>query len=317
MTKPSESHGEWWYQLDSHAHYGPVSYIHLLALLTNGTISAQTGVRRSEQEDWRPFIEFANNRVVACQQFKLVCSQQWADLLPTSSDGIRHCCECNKNVYRCESASKLKKHALLGHCVALCSTEDDYEPLLGIPDEHDELEESSPKESLYSHPKLERLNLSFEWPPKNSGEWTREYSDWPTPSDPRPYEQMKQRTMSTDTPLPQARSANPRALVLLGTILRVCGFIYAFAFIVSGVVSVVCVGVVLRAQGPTMAHDVLGVWLGSTLFTGVGALASFAIAELITLAIRGVQAMEETVSLLRSMQPKALEKMRPTLSSMG
>lgn len=249
-NKSRENPVEWWY-LSNATTCGPISYGQLLALFSAGTIDEQTSVRRAGAGQWRPFIEIANNRVAACQQFAFVCSKQWADLLPTSADSIRHCSDCNKDVYRCESPSELKQHALLGHCAALC-VPDEEDMLLGIPasDEDDETLEDG---------------------------------------------------------LQQTRSARPKALVLLGTILRVCGFIYAFAFVVSGVVSVGCIVVVIRTQGPTMAHDFIGAWLGSMLFTGIGALACFAVAELINLAIRGVQALEETVTLLRSMQHKSFE----------
>lgn len=93
-----------------------------------------------------------------------------------------------------------------------------------------------------------------------------------------------------------------KALMLLTKILRACGFLYLLGFVLSSVIAMVCLFIVFTADDGTRAGDEIGSWLSAVLFCGIGAVGSFAAAELIRLAVRGVQAMEETVALLRSMQ---------------
>ncbi len=100
----------------------------------------------------------------------------------------------------------------------------------------------------------------------------------------------------------QVPRQSPKALLLLSKILRVCGYLYLLGFVLSSIFSVVCLVVLFTSGGGTIAGDQIGLWLSAMLFCGIGAVGSFAAAELIKLAIRGVQAMEETASLLRSMQ---------------
>jgi hypothetical protein len=90
--------------------------------------------------------------------------------------------------------------------------------------------------------------------------------------------------------------------VLLTKILRVCGYLYLLGFVLSSIFAAVCLFVLLTSGGGTIAGDQIGLWLSAVLFCGIGAVGCFAAAELIKLAIRGVQAIEETAFLLRSMQ---------------
>jgi predicted transporter len=68
------------------------------------------------------------------------------------------------------------------------------------------------------------------------------------------------------------------------------------------VLSAVCLVVIFTSGSSTIAGDQIGLWLSAMLFCGIGAVGSFAVAELIKPAFRGVQAMEETAFLLRNMQ---------------
>lgn len=53
-------------------------------------------------------------------EFHFRCPKQWDQLAPTEQgSGVRHCGECNKEVYYCESLGTARIHAWLGRCVAV------------------------------------------------------------------------------------------------------------------------------------------------------------------------------------------------------
>jgi len=117
-----------------------------------------------------------------------------------------------------------------------------------------------------------------------------------------PQRQANTESLATDFSPSQAPRPSTKALVLLTKILRVCGYLYLFGFLLSSLIAVVCLFVLITSGSGTRAGDDIGFWLSALLFCGIGAVGSFAAAELLKLAIRGVQAMEETAFLLRNMQ---------------
>ncbi len=56
---------------------------------------------------------------IANCSFKFQCDQVWESMTPTSNDGIKHCSQCNKDVFQCTSLEEVVNHARLGHCVAI------------------------------------------------------------------------------------------------------------------------------------------------------------------------------------------------------
>lgn len=77
-------------------------------------------------------------------RFAFRCEKRWADLRPTADAAIRHCQECRKNVYACDSKEAAQRHALRGECIAISSrlaldVENQYGPrptdeeLIGLP----------------------------------------------------------------------------------------------------------------------------------------------------------------------------------------
>jgi hypothetical protein len=47
------------------------------------------------------------------------CPQQWDRLSPTSSQDVRSCGICQREVHRCTTAEEFIHHGQLGHCVAI------------------------------------------------------------------------------------------------------------------------------------------------------------------------------------------------------
>lgn len=66
-------------------------------------------------------------RVTRCSQlFALTCSQKWLELDETDDPDERHCPDCEKTVYHCETVAEALDHAERGHCVAL------HDPSAGV-----------------------------------------------------------------------------------------------------------------------------------------------------------------------------------------
>ena len=67
--------------------------------------------------------------------FRRVCPQQWEALTPTDQPSVRHCGQCNENVYLCSTDDETLSHARAGHCVARLIPDDSELPVvyLGMP----------------------------------------------------------------------------------------------------------------------------------------------------------------------------------------
>jgi hypothetical protein len=50
--------------------------------------------------------------------FRQVCPQKWEALAPTGDAGVRHCGQCDQQVFLCSTAEETLNHARAGHCVA-------------------------------------------------------------------------------------------------------------------------------------------------------------------------------------------------------
>lgn len=50
--------------------------------------------------------------------FKVVCPQRWEELAPTEAQGVRHCGQCDRDVYFCSTDRETIEHARSGHCIA-------------------------------------------------------------------------------------------------------------------------------------------------------------------------------------------------------
>ena len=63
------------------------------------------------------------------------CPLAWEDL--EGKDKIRHCNECNKDVFWCDNGADFERHAAKKNCVAFLLS-NNPEPLVGIPAEPEE-----------------------------------------------------------------------------------------------------------------------------------------------------------------------------------
>jgi uncharacterized protein (TIGR02996 family) len=52
-------------------------------------------------------------------RFAFECPNQWEELAPTATEGVRHCAQCDQAVYRCATQEAAEEHALAGHCIAV------------------------------------------------------------------------------------------------------------------------------------------------------------------------------------------------------
>lgn len=50
--------------------------------------------------------------------FRKVCPRSWNELADTESPAIRHCSQCDRDVYFCTSDEETIAHASAGHCIA-------------------------------------------------------------------------------------------------------------------------------------------------------------------------------------------------------
>jgi uncharacterized protein (TIGR02996 family) len=51
--------------------------------------------------------------------FAFECPKKWQTLQETEDSNVRHCDECRKNVYYCNSVAEACEHTRRGHCVAV------------------------------------------------------------------------------------------------------------------------------------------------------------------------------------------------------
>jgi hypothetical protein len=54
-----------------------------------------------------------------CPKFAFQCPKQWSQLVPTAQDGVKHCGQCNRNVFYCATIDEARTRAKEGSCVAL------------------------------------------------------------------------------------------------------------------------------------------------------------------------------------------------------
>jgi hypothetical protein len=73
-----------------------------------------------------------------CQpSFRFKCPKRWYALEATEFVAVRHCNECDQDVFLCRTKSELQVHAKAGHCVALAEEyqEPEFMGLLDITEE--------------------------------------------------------------------------------------------------------------------------------------------------------------------------------------
>ncbi len=68
-------------------------------------------------DEWWRALDFS--AVEVCLTFTFRCPQRWDTLQPTAVDSVRHCSQCDQDVYYCHSPAEARKHADAGHCVAV------------------------------------------------------------------------------------------------------------------------------------------------------------------------------------------------------
>lgn len=66
-------------------------------------------------------------------QFRFKCPKRWYDLMPTEDKNVRHCHECEQNVFLCYTEDEMKSRARKSQCVALAKELDELE-FLGLID---------------------------------------------------------------------------------------------------------------------------------------------------------------------------------------
>lgn len=74
----------------------------------------------------------SDKATIANCHFKLQCDQPWEGMALTADSTVRHCLQCDKDVFHCTSLEEVAKHASLGHCIAIVP-EQGYR-ILGIPE---------------------------------------------------------------------------------------------------------------------------------------------------------------------------------------
>jgi hypothetical protein len=56
--------------------------------------------------------------------WKVQCPKEWVELDATLSESVRHCQECERDVYYCATDDETLDHARLGHCIARAQPDD-------------------------------------------------------------------------------------------------------------------------------------------------------------------------------------------------
>ncbi len=51
--------------------------------------------------------------------FDFVCDKRWDEMAVTDDNGVRFCEQCKQNVHYCDTIMDARKHAGVGHCVAV------------------------------------------------------------------------------------------------------------------------------------------------------------------------------------------------------
>jgi hypothetical protein len=51
-------------------------------------------------------------------RMKFACPRTWQGLQPTAEPDVRHCAQCNQDVYFCRTDEETLRHARAGHCIA-------------------------------------------------------------------------------------------------------------------------------------------------------------------------------------------------------
>src|SRR5215471_13288817 len=65
--------------------------------------------------------------------FRFQCPRLWDELAETHSPDVRHCAQCDQDVYLCTTAAETTKHAKAGHCIARQIPDGKTPPMLGRP----------------------------------------------------------------------------------------------------------------------------------------------------------------------------------------
>lgn len=55
---------------------------------------------------------------ISCE-FRFKCPQVWDRLLPAAGEGVRHCLECERDVYLALTEEDVRKHSDEGRCIAV------------------------------------------------------------------------------------------------------------------------------------------------------------------------------------------------------
>jgi uncharacterized protein (TIGR02996 family) len=70
-------------------------------------------------DDWWRQLDWA--KVEYCVEFEYRCPQRWDTLQTTDNAAVRHCSQCQRNVYYCRSFQEVRRRADAGQCVAMDS----------------------------------------------------------------------------------------------------------------------------------------------------------------------------------------------------
>ena len=57
------------------------------------------------------------------QDAESACPKRWSELTPAFSDMVRHCVQCHKKVYLCETEEQIKFYTSVKFCIAVPSPE--------------------------------------------------------------------------------------------------------------------------------------------------------------------------------------------------
>lgn len=71
-------------------------------------------------------MEWNEQARIRCQ-FHFTCPQLWNRLIPTNNDRVRHCPECNQDVYLALTEADMRRHGQQGHCIAVPVAQPDGE----------------------------------------------------------------------------------------------------------------------------------------------------------------------------------------------
>jgi uncharacterized protein (TIGR02996 family) len=76
-------------------------------------------ISRAIGDDWWRQLDWAG--IEYCVAFEYRCPQRWDTLQATEDPAVRHCPECQRNVYYCRDAQEAHELADAGECVAIDS----------------------------------------------------------------------------------------------------------------------------------------------------------------------------------------------------